>query len=171
MKVIRLFLILMLPLLIVFSCQNEKKVPEQDENNQQSDAAAEPVTGSATEKTLDVPWIAMFNDSTKLLEIKKNPVAHPGNLNEQDIIDALNLKYPQIKIEAVSRQGDTATVKIADATYLTQEMGSAGARAYLAEATYSLTEIEGIAAVDFRFEAGDHAMPGILTRRSFEGFN
>ena len=171
MKVIRFFLSLLLPLLIISACQNEKPVQEKDVDSKQSGSEEVPLAGSESEKTLDVPWIAIFNDSTKLLEIKKNPVAYTGNLNEQDIIDALNLKYPQIRIEAISRQGDTAQVKIADATYLTQEMGSAGARAYLAEATYSLTEIEGIAAVDFRFVAGDHAMPGVLTRRSFEGFN
>jgi hypothetical protein len=126
---------------------------------------------NSSEKTLDVPWITVQNDSTDLLEIRKNPAAHPANLNEQDIIDALNLKYPQIQITALSREGNTAVVKIADATYLCEQMGSTGARAYLAEATYSLTEVAGIQAVDFRFKAGDHATPGILTRSSFEDFN
>ncbi|HUH33281.1 MAG TPA: hypothetical protein VLZ28_04960 [Daejeonella sp.] len=163
---------LLFSLLIVIafaSCQNEKPA---DQNNTSDAGIEKPLTESKdAEKTLDVPWIAVLNDSTQLLEIKKNPVAHPENLNEQDIIDALNLKYPQIKIEAVSREGNTAIVKIPNSVYLTQEMGSAGARAFLAEATYSLTEIDGIEAVDFRFEPGDHAMPGILTRKSFENFN
>lgn len=158
---------LLLPFFFFASCQNEKPSKQQPSKPE----TEVPMAGSESEKTLDVPWIAVFNDSTQLLEIKRNPVAHPENLNEQDIIDALNLKYPQIKIEAVSRKGKRAIVKIEDATYLTQDMGSAGARAYLAEATYSLTEINGIEAVDFRFKPGDHAVPGILTRRSFEGFN
>jgi len=162
-------LLLYLLVIITFaSCQNEKSVEESSSDANIEEPA---VTTKESEKTLDVPWIAVFNDSTQLLEIKKNPVAHPDNLNEQDIIDALNLKYPQIKIEPVSREGNKAIVKIANSVYLTQEMGSAGARAFLAEATYSLTEINGIESVDFRFEAGDHAMPGILTRRSFENFN
>lgn len=162
-------LLFSLSVIILFaSCQNEKPVEQSS-----SDARIEEPTTIPKEadKTLDVPWIAVFNDSTQLMEIKKNPVAHPDNLNEQDIIDALNLKYPQVKIEAVSREGKKAIVKIVNSVYLTQEMGSAGARAFLAEATYSLTEINGIEAVDFRFEPGDHAMPGILTRRSFENFN
>ena len=150
------------------SCQNERPVEQSSSDTNIEEPA---VTTKNAEKTLDVPWIAVFNDSTQLLEVKKNPVANPDNLNEQDIIDALNLKYPQIKIEAVSREGNKAIVKIANSVYLTQEMGSAGARAFLAEATYSLTEVNGIEAVDFRFEPGDHAMPGILTRRSFENFN
>lgn len=162
-------LLLSLLVIILFaSCQNEKPV-EQSSSDISTD---EPVTSSKeAEKTLDVPWIAIFNDSTQLLEIKKNPVAHPENLNEQDIIDALNLKYPEIKIEAVSREGNKAIVKIVNSVHLTQEMGSTGARTFLAEATYSLTEVNGIEAVDFRFEPGDHAMPGILTRKSFENFN
>ena len=148
------------------SCRNESSGDKPVTNTSKPALVAE-----ESEKTLDVPWVAEFNDSTELLEIRKNPVAHPENLNEQDIVDALNLKYPQIKITAISRQGKTAVVKIEDATYLSEQMGSTGARAYLAEATYSLTEIKGIEAVDFRFKAGDHVTPGILTRSSFENFN
>jgi hypothetical protein len=161
-------LISLLVSIVFASCQNEKPV---EQNSSDAEIEQPAVTSTEAEKTLDVPWIAAFNDSTQLLEIKKNPVANPDNLNEQDIIDALNLKYPQVKIEAVSREGKKAIVKIVNSVYLTQEMGSAGARAFLAEATYSLTEINGIEAVDFRFKPGDHAMPGILTRRSFENFN
>ena len=160
-------LVFLLSALLFFcSCRNESS------GDKAVTKAAKPaLVAGESEKTLDVPWIAEFNDSTELLEIRKNPVAYSGNLNEQDIIDALNLKYPQIKITAVSRHGKTAVVKIEDATYLSEQMGSTGARAYLAEATYSLTEIKGIEAVDFQFKAGDHATPGILTRRSFENFN
>ena len=153
-------------ILLLTNCRNEKS--EEQQNVQAENPA--PVVSEA-EKTLDVPWIAVFNDSTQLLEIKKNPLAHPEKLNEQDIIDALNLKFPEIKLEQVSRNGNIAIVQIKNANYLTEEMGSTGAQAYLAEATYSLTEIIGISAVDFRFIAGDHATPGILTRQSFESFN
>lgn len=163
------FYILLLSFFLV-ACQNEK--PAGQQSAEQQSVNTKPKTESSeAAKTLDVPWIAVYNDSTQLLEIKKNPVAHPANLNEQDIIDALNLKYPQIKLEVVSRDGNKTIVKIDDATYLTQQMGTAGARSYLAEATYSLTEIKGVEAVDFRFEPGDHAMPGILTRGSFQNFN
>jgi len=155
-----------LAILLLANCRNEKSGEQQN-----IQAETPPPVSSDAEKTLDVPWIAEFNDSTQLLEIKKNPVAHPENLTEQDIIDALNLKFPEIKLEAVTHKGNIAIVQITNATYLTEEMGSTGAQAYLAEATYSLTEIKGISAVDFRFTAGDHATPGILTRESFESFN
>ena len=162
-------LISLLAILLLASCQNERSPSQQSEP---VDTEAEsPPSVAESEKTLDVPWIAVFNDSTTLLEMKKNPAARPENLTGQDIIDALNLKYPQIRIDSFSVEGNKAIVSIQNSTYLTQEVGTAGARAYLAEATYSLTEIDNIKAVDFRFKAGDHAMPGILTRRSFENFN
>ena len=162
-------LISLLAILLLASCQNERSPSQQSEP---VDTEAEsPPSVAESEKTLDVPWIAVFNDSTTLLEMKKNPAARPENLTGQDIIDALNLKYPQIRIDSFSVEGNKAIVSIQNSTYLTQEMGTAGARAYLAEATYSLTEIDDIKAVDFRLKAGDHAMPGILTRRSFENFN
>lgn len=160
----KLLLIALLTVLFLANCQSEK-------SNDKQELPRQATTIPETEKTLDVPWIAVFNDSTELLEIKRNPAARPGNLNEQDIIDALNLKYPEIRIGAVSRNEDTAIVEIKDANFLTEEMGSAGARAFLAEATYSLTEVEGIKAVDFRFKAGNHATPGLLSRASFENFN
>ena len=151
---------------IFATCQNEKPAKQRTVEPEKPSA----VSADAA-KTLDVPWIAVYNDSTQLLEIKKNPRAHPDNLNEQDLIDALNLKYPEIKLERVSNEGNKTIVKIEDSSYLTQEIGSAGARTYLAEATYALTEVNGIESVDFRFKPGDHAMPGILTRKSFENFN
>jgi hypothetical protein len=161
----RIFISL-LAVLILANCQSEKSADKQ--KLQQRKPSLEVAD---SEKTLDVPWVAVFNDSTQLLEIKRNQAANPANLNEQDIIDALNLKYPEIKIEAISREGNTAVVEIKDAIHLTEEMGSTGARAFLAEATFSLTEIDGIEGVDFRFEAGNHATPGLLTRASFENFN
>lgn len=164
------FLLSLLAILAFSSCQNERSSTQQ--STEPDTTAAAPNAGTTeSAKTLDVPWIAVFNDSTSLLEMKKNPVAKPGNLTEQDIIDALNLKYPQVRIDSLAIEGNKAIVRIENSTYLTQEMGTAGARSYLAEATYSLTEVDNITAVDFRFKAGDHAMPGILTRRSFENFN
>lgn len=164
----RSLLLSLLAILFLTSCQSDRT----SEQSSGTDTVAEaPPVVAESEKTLDVPWIAVYNDSTQLLELKKNPAARPANLTAQDIIDALNLKYPQNRIDSISIEGNKAIVRIADPTYLTQEMGTAGARAFLAEATYSLTEIEGIEAVDFRFKAGDHAMPGILTRKSFENFN
>lgn len=125
----------------------------------------------APEKTLVLPWTVELNESTQLMEIKKDPAANMTNLEPQDMVDALNIKYPQIKLEWVKQEGDKAFVKIMDAAFLTQQSGTEGARAYLAEATFSLTELKSINEVDFSFTEGDHARPGVYTRDDFKGFN
>ena len=47
-------------------------------------------------------------------------------------------------------------------------MGKTGADAFLAKATYTLTEHKRIAFVYFIFEEGDHAAPGKYSRENFK---
>lgn len=61
-----------------------------------------------------------------------------------------------------------AHVEVVDAEFLTQKMGSTGAHYYLTAATYTLTEAPGVRTVDFMFDEGDHAAPGVYTRDSFK---
>ncbi len=122
-------------------------------------------------KKLVLPWNVVINDSTHFMEIRKDPASDMTNLGPKDVIDALNLKHPQIKLAWVKQTGSKAFIKIIDASYLTQQSGTLGAQAYLAEVTYSLTELQGIAAVDFSFDEGDHAIPGTYTRDDFADFN
>jgi hypothetical protein len=152
-------------LLFLISCQSDTK-----KSNDQSSDSSSAIASIDKEKRLDIPWTVVYNDTTKTSQMKKNPVADMKNLTVQDIIDALNIKYPQIKLEWIRQEGNKAFVKIADAEYLTQRMGTTGAEEYLAEATFSLTEIKGINAVYFDFVEGDHARPETLTRESFRYF-
>ena len=119
-------------------------------------------------KTLVVPWEASLNDSTRMMEINRNPAANMTNLNYLDLIDALNYKYPQIKLEWIKQEGDIIFLKIEEADYLTRESGTLGARAYLAELTFSLTELKGISKVNLSFKEGDHARPGVYERVDFD---
>jgi spore germination protein GerM len=144
--------------LIFFSCQSEP--------SKTADLKDESISIEA-QKTLMVPWAVQVNDSTNALEIRRDANANIINLQPEDMVDALNLKYPEIKLTWIRLEGNKAFVAIQDASYLTQQSGSEGAQAYLAEVTYSLTELAGIAAVNFSFEEGDHAQPGVYTRDSF----
>ncbi len=155
----KIFKYLYIILLFVASCQSEPS---------KTAAVKEEVENMDHEKTLVVPWVVQANDSTHILEIRRDPAADMANLQPADIVDALNLKYPEIKLHWVKMDGNKAFVSIADAMYLTQQSGSEGAQAYLAETTYSLTELKGIAAVEFSFEEGDHARPGTYTRTDFK---
>ena len=150
---------------LLVSCQSDNSKKSLEEQAADSAAIAD------QNKTLIVPWTVELNDSTQLMEIKKNPDALMENLTYLDIVDALNYKYPQIKLDWLKQEGKTAFVKIEDAEYLTRESGTEGARAYLAEVTFSLTEIPSIEAVHFNFKEGDHARPGEYTRADFKGFN
>lgn len=84
------------------------------------------------------------------------------------IINLLNQKYEGIiELDFLKQSHDTVFVAIPDAQYLTQSMGTTGAFGYLSEVTYSLTEVPGVSAVGIQFEEGDHASPGVYTRKDF----
>lgn len=145
------------------SCVNEPQKKER--------APVKKEKVEASEKLLVLPYTAVFNAETQEMELKHNPVGDPSKLNVRDMIDALNLKYPQIILEEIKKSNDTLYVKIDEATYLTQQIGTEGATTYLAEATFALTEPVGIHVVDFSFKEGDHAVPKPYTRESFKDFN
>lgn len=167
MKKLTAFLLL-IPVLWI-SCTNDRKSDKQAE----TEKAIEPKeTASAeSEKLLVLPWTAVYNPQTQQLELKHNEASNAGNLTIQDMIDAINLKYPETKLYKTSQQNDTLSVTINDASFLTQQSGTTGAEAYLAEATFALTELQGIKAVNFHFQEGDHAAPKTYTRESFKGFH
>ncbi|MBL7723854.1 MAG: hypothetical protein JNK27_06880 [Chitinophagaceae bacterium] len=112
-------------------------------------------------------WEADLNDSTGLLQMKKiiNPAV--DSLSILSVIDYINGEGSNIKLEFVKKSGDTIFLKIPDAEYLTQRMGSSGPTVYLAGVVYNFTEIPGINYVNFDFEEGDHAQPGTYSRESF----
>lgn len=148
--------------LLLTSCQSDSS--KKSVEAMAVDSAAKADQG----KTLVVPWEASLNDSTHMMEINRNPAANMTNLNYLDLIDALNYKYPQIKLEWIKQEGDIIFLKIEEADYLTRESGTLGARAYLAELTFSLTELKGISKVNLSFKEGDHARPGVYERGDFD---
>jgi hypothetical protein len=111
-------------------------------------------------------WQSGMNDSTGKIEMKKVP--SNDSLSTQSVIDFLNKDNPNVKLELVKTSNDTIFLKIAEATYLTQQMGSSGPELYLAEVVYNLTELPGIKQVTLDFEEGDHASPGTFNRDSFK---
>lgn len=74
---------------------------------------------------------------------------------------------PRLKFIAVART--VVRIEVINGEHLTQRMGSTGADAFLAVATFTLTEHEGVQSVDFVFAEGDHAQPGIYRREDFPG--
>ena len=101
-----------------------------------------------------------------LVMVKTRP-APADSLTVTNVISMLNSQYPEVVLHFIKISGDTVFVKIPKSNYLTRQMGTTGSEAYLAEATYNLTEIKDIDFVDFAFKEGDHAQPGTFSRTDF----
>jgi len=160
---------LMCLILIAFlfsACQGEPDKKAADEAQEEKDSVAKPA-----EKLLVLPWTATYNPESGEMELKNNPESDASKLTIEDMVDAINIKYPQIMLSHQKKHNDTLDVSIENANYLTQQIGTAGAQAYLAEATFALTELKGIQAVNFLFKEGDHAVPKTYSRASFKDFN
>jgi len=132
-------------------------------------------------------------DSNYVWRVETDPVSNAGTLvrgskingirnDVNKLIVALN-KYVEV-VEATRSRGDGVTIDfprivlqkveppithitIMNDQYLTQNMGSSGAQDYLAMVTYTLTETPGVRSIDFMFQAGEHAMPGVYSRENF----
>lgn len=71
------------------------------------------------------------------------------------------------KLKLIDIKGEVVNIEVINDEYLTQRMGSAGANEFLATATFALTEYDNIKFVNFIFEEGDHAFPGLYSREDF----
>lgn len=152
----------------LIGCRNEDRVIQ--ERSDSVDSIKDTALSSPQPVTLqNSPYSVELDTKTQQLKIVRGTQDLKGIMAE-DMILVLNKKYPGIQLKLEALNTDTLSVTIDDARALTQEMGSTGAEAYLAEVTFALTELVGIKAVKFDFEEGDHASPGVYTRENFEMF-
>jgi hypothetical protein len=84
------------------------------------------------------------------------------------LVQLINKNYPDIELDLIRTSRDTIYVNIPDSKRLTQELGDSGAENYLASATFTLTEKKNIHYVNFVFKTGDHAEPGVYSRKDFK---
>jgi hypothetical protein len=133
-----------------------------------SNKADEPIVEEDSPIAINYAWQASLNDSTGKLEMKKAEAAGLDSISTASIIDYINRSDSSIHLDIVKISNDTVYLKIQDATYLTQRMGSTGSEMYLAGAVYNLTELPGIHYINLDFEEGDHASPGTFSRDSFK---
>ncbi len=111
-------------------------------------------------------WSSDVDPAKGLLMIKNRTIA-PDSLTATNMLQIMNDLYPDIHLVLKKISNDSIFISIPKSTYLTEQTGSSGADAYLAELTYNLTEIKGINFVDVRFKKGDHAEPGTYARTDF----
>ena len=115
----------------------------------------------------DVPWAAVLDSASQKISMTRTAEVKIEDLNINNVTESLNRKYPEILISEPTQRNDTVFVKIKDANYLTQGAGTMGAEIYLAESTYSFTQIPGVSFVTYDFKVGDHASPGTFNRSDF----
>ncbi len=113
-------------------------------------------------------WRSDLNDSTGKLIMMQDNMIIVDSLAPADIIGFLNEQFPRVQLAYERTSNDTIFIRIPDAMYLTQQMGSSGPVMFFAAAVYNLTELPGIRWVNFDFEEGDHASPGTFGRDDFK---
>lgn len=164
-------LVLLLPVLL-WACGNKadktaandssgKTAVEEQDTTEVPDSELPP-----TDRRSYYIWMADTDGKTK----KQNPVVHPSFYNVDTLLTGLNEMFPQIRLEKSRISHDTLYTKIADATYLTEQMGSAGSEQYIAQAVLNLTAVPGINFVRIDFEEGSHASPDVWSKGSFSDY-
>lgn len=154
----------LLPLLLLLAACNSNK---KDKTADQVPSIQTPKPDSANVvKDAHYFWAADLPARGPMAMKKVEPVS-ADNLNVTYMLSRLNQIYPEIRLEMDRSSGDTVFLKIRNAKYFTQQMGSTGAEAYMAEVTYNMTEVPNIDYVHFSFKEGDHAAPGTYSRTDF----
>lgn len=133
-------------------------------NNKTDESAIDDNTVEAA--SVFYKWEAV--DSNGILVMKKIEDEQADTLSPATVVTYLNQSNSNVQLVLLRISGDTVYVKIPDATYLTQQQGSAGATMILAGIVYNLTEIPGISHVNLDFAEGDHAVPGTYDRDTFK---
>lgn len=153
---------------LAWSCHSNEN--ENISNEEVTDSTAAPdMKADSSMTVINRTMIWTVDDENAEKEKLKAPEnAIPDSFSVVHVIQLLNENFPGIRMELVKVSNDTAYVKIPDNKRLTQEIGNTGAENYLASATFTLTEIKNIKYVNIALEPGDHAEPGVYSRKDFK---
>lgn len=108
------------------------------------------------------PGIWYVNDLTYPFFIK--PMKSGGI---PELIDELNQRFKKAKLPEViylGQENHTVLVGVSDDNLLTRKLGSFGATSYMNAVVFTLASVEDVTCVQFKFEEGDHAVPGTYCR-------
>ena len=114
-----------------------------------------------------LPWKLSYDSLTGNFRLQQQTKLS-DSATAAGILADINMLWPEIEARYQKTSSDTIFIRIPDSEYLTQRMGSSGPPGYMALVTYVLTELPGIRYVDFNFEEGDHAIPGVFSREDFK---
>jgi hypothetical protein len=152
--------------ILLFSCNNNKGTA--NENAQKDTTTREDTMYGYPEDKLI--WITDYDSVNHRFFLKKQRTANVNELNAEDLVNDINAAWENIQLKFIRLSNDTLYVSIPESSYLTQQIGTAGAETYISSTTYCLTEIPGIKFVNYEFEEGDHLQPGVYSRDDFKNF-
>jgi hypothetical protein len=149
------FKILLLVTLVFVSCNNVSNENGTENNANVQQPVAPPLFDSITTWQFDSDTDVPVKSGKKYFD----------SLTAEKLVSFTSTD--KVKLEFVKISQDTIFVRIKDSEFLSQRMGTTGARSFLSVATYMLTELKGIHYVNFDFTEGDHAVPGTYKRGEF----
>lgn len=88
--------------------------------------------------------------------------------NVEMLIEELNRKFRADKLPEVlylGMENGKIQIGVSNDSQLTSGMGSSGAISYMNAVTFTLGSFPGVEQIEFKFEEGDHAAPGVYTRK------
>jgi hypothetical protein len=120
------------------------------------------------ENLSDFYWKTDYDTINNKEFLIKGRLMDSSGKSPNEIIEILNKRNEQPKIEYIAIQSDTIIIKIVDDEYLTEQMGTTGAYCYLGETVFTLTQNVLIKYVKIEMDSGSHASPGTYTRDDFK---
>lgn len=88
----------------------------------------------------------------------------------QSVVNGINSIYRDIHLLFIKQSNDTVYAKIDSAFTFTNDMGSSGAAEYLSTVVINLTTLNNVNFVNLDFPKGNHASPGVFSRKDYENF-
>lgn len=146
----------LLILLFCLSCNNASE--------KENDTSPNPVEYAIPENIL------VWNVDTEAMVMKRDSSIHDSIITINRVINGLNEKYPQVKLRLLKQGGDTIFIEVPDASYLGEQMGSAGSAAWFDDVVINLTSAPGINHVSFRMDIHSHAQSAIISRKKYENW-
>lgn len=113
-------------------------------------------------------WRYDYDQQTDKFEVIQLRPVDVDTLTGGTLEKIINKNWPKVQIKFLRISNDTAFLSITDSEVLTQQIGTAGAMDFLISTTFSFTELKEIKHVSFDFEEGDHAIPGVYNRNSWD---
>ncbi len=153
-------------ILLIIGCNTTK--PEERTTNDSNEISESGSESSVDYEPSEAIWIYDYNQQTGESEVKQLRSVDRETLTGETLEKIINKSWPGVQIKFIRTSNDTAFISIPDSEVLTQQMGSAGAESFMISTTFSFTELKGINYISFDFEEGDHAMPGVYNRNSWD---